>query len=166
MRIERGSLVLLVGPAGSGKSTFAARHFAKEAVLSSDAFRALVSGSEADQSATDTAFRLLHAAAETRLARGRLTVIDATNVTRAAREPLLELAARHGRVPLAVTLELTVDVCLAWNAVRPRVVPARVVRRQHATFLRAIPSLATDGFQVWRLRGQEEIDGAVVTLAE
>lgn len=161
------ALVLLVGPAGSGKSTFAARHFPREAVLSSDGFRAAVSGNEADQSATEAAFRLLHAAADERLANGFLTVIDATNVTHAAREPLLAMAERHGRPPVAICFELSLEDCLAWNARRPqRVVPARIVRRQHATFLRAMPHLGREGFHVARLRGPRDVIGATVTLEE
>ena len=161
------ALVLLVGPSGSGKSTFARRHFPPDAVLSSDAFRAAVSGSEADQSATDAAFRLLHAAAEARLARGLLTVIDATNVTRAAREPLLTMAERHGRPAIAICFELSVGECLAWNALRPgRVVPARVIRRQHATFLRAVSHLTAEGFRVERLRGPRDVSEASVSLAD
>ena len=157
--------MVLVGPAGSGKSTFARRHFSRDAVLSSDAFRAVVSGSEADQSATDAAFRLLHAAAEARLANGLLTVIDATNVTRAAREPLLAMAERHGRPAIAICFELSVAECLAWNALRAgRVVPARVIRRQHATFLRAVPHLAGEGFRVEQLPGPRAVMETLVTL--
>lgn len=167
LHVEPTSLVLLVGPAGSGKTTFAARNFPPDAVLSSDAYRAAVSGDEADQSATDAAFRLLHAEADRRLARGRLTVIDATNVTQAAREPLLALADRHGRTAVAITFELSVDECLAWIALRPnRAVPSWVVRRQHRTFERTVPHLVREGFRVERLRGPRQIAGAVVVIAE
>ena len=86
------SLVVLVGAAGSGKSTFAARHFAPDEVLSSDAFRALLSGDEADQRATKTAFSILHREVVRRLAAGRLVVVDATNVEHHARRALVERA--------------------------------------------------------------------------
>ena len=93
-------LVVLVGAAGSGKSTFAARHFAPDEVLSSDAFRALIAGDPADQSATRAAFSALHRALARRLAQGRLTVVDATSVQRARAcrpAPVGRRGARPGR---------------------------------------------------------------------
>ena len=80
------SLVVLVGAAGVGKSTFAARHFAPDEILSSDRFRAMVSGDEADQGATQAAFGRLHRELARRLAAGRLTVVDATSVEPSARD--------------------------------------------------------------------------------
>ncbi|TMB52315.1 MAG: hypothetical protein E6J50_02435 [Chloroflexi bacterium] len=74
------AMVVLVGIAGSGKSTFARAHFAPTEILSSDAFRAVVADDEADQSASGDAFALLHAALALRLRRARLAVVDATNV--------------------------------------------------------------------------------------
>ena len=78
------SLIVLVGPSGAGKSTFARAHFQPTEVLSSDACRALVSDTTEDQAATEDAFDVLHFIAAKRLAAGRLTVIDATNVSRPA----------------------------------------------------------------------------------
>jgi protein phosphatase len=85
-------LVVLIGPSGSGKSTFARQHFKSTEVLSSDFYRGLVSDDENDQSATKDAFEALHYIAAKRLAAGKLTVIDATNVQAEARKPLLALA--------------------------------------------------------------------------
>src|ERR1043166_2376086 len=89
------SLVVLIGPSGSGKSTFARRHFLPTEVLSSDACRGMVSDNENDQSATADAFEILHFIAARRLALGRLTVVDATNVQPEARAPLVALARKY-----------------------------------------------------------------------
>ena len=86
LTIPELSLVVLIGPSGCGKSTFAMKHFKPTEVLSSDGFRALVSDNENDQSATDDAFAALHFLGARRLARGRLTVVDATNVQPEARK--------------------------------------------------------------------------------
>src|SRR5437868_3030464 len=74
------SLVVLIGPSGSGKSTFARKHFRPTEILSSDYFRGLVSDDENDQSSTPDAFDALYYLLSKRLARGKLTVVDATNV--------------------------------------------------------------------------------------
>jgi predicted kinase len=73
-------LIVLVGASGSGKSTFARKNFLATEVISSDFCRGLVSDDENDQAATKDAFEVLNFIAGKRLAAGRLTVIDATNV--------------------------------------------------------------------------------------
>src|ERR1700723_3305571 len=88
-------LVVLIGPSGSGKSTFARKHFRPTEILSSDYFRALVADSENAQDASRDAFETLHFVAGKRMARRRLTVIDATNVQVEARKPLAELARQY-----------------------------------------------------------------------
>jgi protein phosphatase len=157
-------LVVLVGPSGSGKSTFARRHFKPTEVLSSDACRGMVADDETDQAATPAAFRVLHLIAAERLAAGRLTVIDATNVQPEARRPLVELARRHHVLPVAVVLDLPERVCQERNRGRAdRAFGPHVIRRQSDDLRRSLRGLEREGFrQVAVLRTPEDMDAAVV----
>lgn len=142
-------MVVLIGAAGSGKSTFAARHFHADEILSSDAYRKLLTGDEADQRASGLAFRRLHDELARRLAAGRLTVIDATNVTRHARMVLLGRARDADIPPIAIVLDLPPERVHAQNAGRDaRVVPTDVVDRHLDGLRLAIASgrLETEGW--------------------
>ena len=99
--IPEFALVVLIGSSGSGKSTFARQHFKTTEVLSSDVCRGLVSDDENDQAVTKTAFEVLHFIAAKRLAAGKLTVIDATNVQVEARKPLIALAREYSTTACA-----------------------------------------------------------------
>lgn len=157
-------LVVLVGAAGSGKSTFAARHFSPSEVLSSDAFRERVSGDPADQAATGAAFAALHAALSQRLRDRLLTVVDATSVQAHARHQLTRRAAAAGVPAIAVVLDLPVTVVLERNAARSsRVVPEAAVRRQLAELDRTLRTgrLETEPFaSVVRLGSVAAVDAA------
>ena len=138
---------MLIGVAGSGKTTFARQHFAPSEVVSSDAMRALVAGDPTDQAATDDAFELLHRVVEKRLRRGLLTVVDATNVESWARQPLLDIAWRARRPAIAIVLDPGLDVALERNALRTdgrR--PAPAVRRQQRWLDQGLPDIANEGF--------------------
>ena len=155
LSVPAPSLVLLIGPAGSGKSTFCRRHFPATAVVSSDACRAAITGDAADQSATPAAFRLAHERVEARLRDRRLAVLDATNLQPSARRAALRLAERHHLPAVAIVLDLPPEECLRRDAGRRhrRVGPS--VIRAHAAALRAaIPALQGEGFAVvHRLEG-------------
>ena len=169
------SLVVLVGPAGSGKSTFAARHFVPDEVLSSDAYRALLSGDEADQRTSRTAFSILHREVVRRLGAGRLVVVDATNVERHARRALVERARAAGVPALAIVLALPAEVVHARNAARRgRVVDPSVVDRHidrlastlgHGGGITGVTSggISGEGFAaVHVLRSAPEVDEVVL----
>lgn len=144
--IPDDALVILVGPAGSGKSTWARSRFGRSQVLSSDDLREMVSDDAADQDATRDAFAVLHAIARARLRRGRLTVIDATNLLVTARRPLLELARRYRRPAAAVVFEVPLPELLTRNATRDRFVPETTVRRHHALMADALAHLGSEGY--------------------
>jgi predicted kinase len=142
-------LVVLVGAAGAGKSTLAGRLFRAEQILSSDAFRGIVSGDEADQRATKVAFAILHRELDRRLARRLTTVVDATNVTSFARRSLVGRAARHNIPAVALVLDLDARLVLARNATRAgRLVPVAAVQRQLEQLARSLRrnELESEGF--------------------
>ena len=70
-------------------------------MLSSDFCRGLVFDDANDQSATKDAFEVLHYIAAKRLAAGKLTVIDATNVQAEDCKQLLQLAREYHCLPVA-----------------------------------------------------------------
>jgi protein phosphatase len=159
------SLVVLIGASGSGKSTFARRHFKPTEVLSSDFCRGLVRDDENDQSATRDAFDVLHYIAGKRLAAGRRTVVDATSVQQDARRQLIELARRHDVLPIAVVLDVPEEVCAERNAARTdrADMPRRVIQRHVRELRRSLRHLEREGFRkVHVLRGVEEAENATV----
>ena len=158
------ALVVLVGPSGSGKSTFAARHFKPTEVLSSDEFRGLVSDDENDQTVTKDAFDALHFVARKRLVLGRLSVIDATNVQREARRPLIGLARAHHVLPVAIVFDLPERLCIDRNAGRPdRNFGPRVVRQQLSQLKRSLRGLDREGFRrVFVLRSTEDVEAVEI----
>src|SRR5262245_23401938 len=148
LEIPDFSLVVLIGATGSGKSTFAARHFRPTEVISSDYCRGLVADDETDQSVTSDAFDLVRTIAEKRLKLRRLTVIDATNVRAADRKGWIEIARRWHALPVAIVIDPGIDVCIARNRLRPdRPSGAEIVRRMTSEVRRGLGGLQREGFR-------------------
>ena len=164
LSIPNLSLVVLIGPSGSGKSTFARKHFLPTEVLSSDACRGMVSDDENHQAVTNEAFALLHYIAAQRLALGRLTVIDATNVQPEARQPLVQLARKYHCLPVALVLHLPERLCQDRNQAREgRDFGPHVVRQQHSQLRRSLRGLGREGFRhVFVLETPEEVEAATI----
>ncbi|MCI0703275.1 MAG: AAA family ATPase, partial [Planctomycetia bacterium] len=147
IRIPEFALLVLVGPSGSGKSTFARKHFKRTEILSSDFFRGMLCDDEMDQSASADAFELLHLVCAKRLAAGKLTVIDATNVRAESRKPFLEIARKFHVQPVAVVFNFSADVCHERNQARlvERPFGPHVVRRHAEDLQRSLGRLEEEG---------------------
>ncbi len=160
IEIPELSLVVLIGASGAGKSTLAARLFRPTEVLSSDRCRGMVADDENDQTVSQQAFELLHYIAAKRLALGRLAVVDATNVKREDRKPLVALARRYHCQPVAIVLDVDPKTCQARNRARAdRQFGEHVVRQHHRQLRRSRKGLKREGFRyVHWLNGAEEID--------
>lgn len=158
------SLVLLIGASGSGKSTFARKHFLPTEVISSDFCRGLVADDENDQAATSDAFDVLHYIAAKRLAAGKLTVIDATSVRREDRAKLVKLAREYHLLPTAIVFDLPEKLCQERNQSRSdRDFGPHVIRNQIKNLRRGLRGLRKEGFRhVHVLKSPEQVDLATV----
>src|SRR5262245_43847632 len=146
--IPETCLVVLVGASGSGKSSFARKHFAPTEVISSDVCRGLVADDENALDATNDAFEVVHFLARKRLARQKLVVVDATNVQPEARKPLVAIAREHGCLAAAIVLDVPPKVCHERNESRADRQFGFHVVRQHAQQLRrSIQGLRREGFR-------------------
>ncbi len=165
IQVPAGALVVLVGAAGSGKSTFASRHFDADAVVSSDGLRRILSGDESDQQKNQLVFDRLQQWLEARLAAGLLAVVDATNTDWMGRGALIAQARRYQRPAVAIVFDLSLEVCLARSAARPRTVRASVIRRQVAELKRDRTRLDLEGFSVVHmLRSAPEIERVAIQI--
>ncbi len=159
IKLPQQCLVILIGPTGSGKSTFARNHFLSTEVVGSDRCRGLVSDDETDQSATDDAFELLHATVTLRLRRGRLTVVDATNLRREDRDQLRRLAKEQDTLCAAIVFETPQSVCHERNSERPDRNFGPVVVKRHFGLLRnTLRSLKSERFhRLYRVTPEDQV---------
>ena len=168
IKIPELSLVLLVGASGSGKSTFAKKHFGKHEVVSSDVCRGIVSNDENSQSATNDAFDVLNYIIGKRLKNGHLTVVDATNVQIESRKNLINLARQYHTLPVAIVLDLPQRVCEDRNENRDdRNFGNHVIRQQKQQLKRSIKGLKREGFRkIYVLKSEEEVNAVTEIIRE
>jgi protein phosphatase len=160
IQIPELSLVVLIGATGSGKSSFASKHFKSTEIISSDACRGMVSDDENNQAASADAFALARYITGLRLKNGLVTVIDATNVQEEARKDWIKLAKEYHCLPVAIILNMPEKVCAQRNALRPdRNFGAHVIPQHISQLKRSFKKLKYEGFRhIIELRSPEEID--------
>ena len=158
------SLVILIGATSSGKSSFARRHFKPTEILSSDFCRGILADDENDQSITSEAFELLHYIAAKRAKAGRLTVIDATNVQKESRQPIVRLAREYHVLPVAIVINPPEKVLLERHTERTdRNFGAHVIRQQLQSLRRSVRGLEKEGFRhVFNLNSLEDIENVEI----
>ncbi len=148
MQVPDPALVLLVGAAGSGKSTWAAARYRDVEVVSSDALRAVVGSGTADLDASEDAFRLLDQIVAGRTRRGLTVVIDTLGLDPARRASCAALARESGLPLVAVVFDTPAAVCRARNAARDRPVPAAVLGGQLRRMRDVGAELEAEGWDV------------------
>jgi predicted kinase len=132
----------MVGLPGSGKSTYLERLGVTP--LSSDAIRQLLADDATDQTIHKRVFATIRYLLRQRLAIGRaVTYVDATHLTPGERRPYVETARQHDCDIEAVFFDVPLEICIARNSGRDRVVPAEAMRKMAA---KLVPPRAVEGF--------------------
>ena len=147
-----GTLVVLVGIPGGGKSTLAARYPASWRICL-DEYRLAATDDMTDQSATPVAVQIQNLLLDARLARGRTTLVDATNIAPHIRAGLLARARHWQRRTTAILFDVPLAVAHAQNAGRARVVDPRVLDDLHAR-MPSVDQLLAEGFTAVRLASE------------
>ena len=168
INIPKTSLVLLVGVSGSGKSSFAQKHFEKYEIVSSDICRGIVSNDENNQSATNDAFEVFNFILSKRLQNGLLTVADATNIQQEARKKLLNIAHFFHVLPVAIVFDLPQELCEKRNEERTdRKISSGVLRHQMHDLKHSLKNLKKEGFKkLYILRSEEEVNSVTEIIRE
>ena len=145
IRLPDPCLVVLVGPAGSGKSTWSHTWFAEASIVSSDDLRAVVGRHRHDLRASADTLEVLDLIVTKRLRRGLLTVIDSTALEPKVRRRYRALAAAAGVPCHAVVVDTPERECRARNRQRPEAVPSAVLTGQLRSFRDTVAALDGDG---------------------
>jgi protein phosphatase len=156
------SLVVLIGPAACGKTTFAKKHFSSTQIVSSDFCRALICDDEADQSISHHAFDLLYFILDKRLYLKRLTIVDSTALSADIRRKYLEIAKTHKIPVVYLIFNHSLDCCLQRNLTRQRVVEREVIERQYKKLCRVFDVLP--GEEVYKVYLIDEINEPEVKI--
>ncbi|MGI5128262.1 LLM class flavin-dependent oxidoreductase [Pseudonocardia sp. CA-107938] len=146
MELPDPALVVLVGPAGAGKSTWAAARYRAVEIVSSDALRERVGTGPADLDATTDAFAVLEAIVAARLRRGLTTVVDTLGLDPASRRRWLAAGRAAGLPCVAVVFDTPGEVCRARNRTRDRPVPAPALTSQLRRMPAVTAEIATEGW--------------------
>lgn len=146
MKLKKRSLVLLIGPIGCGKSTFASKYFGSH-IVSADNIRELISGDAGNQNVSRDAFDILNLLIDTKMRYDFPVIVDNLNHRPSSRRDLLRMADKYGYNKVAVVFDETdLATCQRQNAGRTRVVPREIVEKQYNTFRENIKFLGAEGF--------------------
>src|SRR5256885_8361965 len=111
VRVPPRTLLVLCGPAGSGKSTFATKRFGPTIIVSSDHCRELICDDATNQQVNRDTFDLFYYIINKRMYNGRFTVADSTALHSEARQHLRELAHRHGYLACLLIFNVLEATC-------------------------------------------------------
>lgn len=152
------TLLVLCGPAGSGKSTFAALRFGTTIIVSSDHCRELICDDASNQQVNRDTFDLFYYIISKRLYLGRFTVADSTALYPDARRRLREIARRYGFLACLLIFDTSQETCLQRNELRERKVEARVMPYHAALLQQTLRDAPNEGWDQIHVLGEQDMD--------
>ena len=159
IKLPELSLVVLLGAAGSGKTTFARRHFQEEEILSREKFQRMVSGNDRSPKAIQDASETLEYIIQKRLQNKLLTVVDGAHVSEATRKAFRILAKKNHVALVGIWLDLPREIISERNASRgDKAISSGHLSKQLAELAQSEHRFKTEGFNtVHRLTSVEDL---------
>ncbi|GCE04388.1 AAA family ATPase [Dictyobacter aurantiacus] len=158
IHLPERTLIVLCGPAGAGKSTFARTFVAQHqqqgcrmtSIVSSDYCRALICDDETNQQVNRDTFDLFHYIIHKRMIQGRLTIVDSTALQVEARQRLLDLAVRHRYTTCLFLFNISLETCLRYDQhqARGRIVGEQVIKYHLSLLQQALRAVPQEGWNM------------------
>ena len=149
-RIDKPVFIMMVGLAGSGKSTCASQieidkdgEVYKPNIHSSDTLRAEMFGDERDQEHNNEVFAELHKRIKADLQAGKDVIYDATNINKKRRAAFLSELKRFDCIKVCVCVMTPYETCLKFNENRERTIPENAIRKMYMNWT---PPHVSEGF--------------------
>lgn len=162
--LPRRTLLVLCGPAGSGKSTFAAQHSGNTTIVSSDLCRELICDDATDQSINRDTFDLFYYILHKRLYHGGFTVADSTALHTEARRKLLELAGRYGYLACLLIFNVSSEICQERNIQRERRVEAQVFPYHARLLQQTLEDAPTEGWHRLYVLTEKDVNAVNIEI--
>lgn len=134
--MNRPTLILLIGPPGAGKTTYAEKYISEHSNtvhLSSDKIRKELWGDEATQGDNSEVFYRMQTRAVDGLNFGYDVIYDATNMTRKDRAGIISACPKFARIEAHV-IWASIETCIERDAARKRTVGKEVIDRMLKRF--------------------------------
>ncbi len=170
--LPQRSLIVLCGPAGAGKSTFARRFIAQHqqqgyrntTIVSSDYCRALVCDDETNQHVNRDTFDLFHYIIQKRMFQQRLTIADSTALYADARQKLRALAQSHSYYTCLIVFNMPLETCLAYDRkqTRGRTVGPEVITYHMKLIQRALQDIPHEDWSAIHILDTQHPDVEIV----
>ena len=160
--LPRRTLLVLCGPAGAGKSTFAAQHFPATTIVSSDRCRGMICDDENNQTVNRDTFDLFHYILQKRMLLGRFCVADSVALKPYARANQRNLSRRFGYYGCLLIFDTPPEVCLQRDGLRARQVGASVVQYHASLLAQTLQDAPNEGWELVRVLHEDERDLEIV----
>jgi predicted kinase len=159
------TLLVLCGPAGSGKSTFARKlievhqylGFKPTMIVSSDTCRAIVCDDENNQQANRDAFDLFYFTLHKRMFQSRFTIADSTALQASARLKLLEVAQRHNYFTSLLIFNISPATCTQRDKGRERMVGEQVIAYHIGLLQKTLTEAPAEGWHQIHVLDEEHM---------
>lgn len=158
LSLPRRTLLVLCGPAGCGKSTFAAQHFPEIQSVSSDRCRGMICDDENSQAVNREAFDLFHYILQKRMLLGHFCIADSVALLPYAREKLHQIARRHGYFSCLLIFDIAPEICLQRDSQRTRQVGESVIRYHMGQLAQTLKDAPQEGWDLLHILREESLD--------